>query len=46
MKVDLSEGRVQSTGEIFSLAGMVLDGYGRGSVPEETVLRIGTEDLR
>ena len=34
MKVDLSKEEYR-VGEIFSLAGMVLDGYGRGNVPEK-----------
>ena len=34
MKVDLSKEEYRVLVEIFSLAGMVLDAYGRGNVPE------------
>ena len=35
MKVDLSKEEYRVLVEVFSLAGMVLDAYGRGSVPEK-----------
>tara|TARA_Y100000589_G_scaffold269897_1_gene262000 strand:+ start:131 stop:601 length:471 start_codon:yes stop_codon:yes gene_type:complete len=35
MKVDLSKEEYRVLVEVFSLAGMVLDAYGRGNVPEK-----------